>query len=83
MWNGNWTPPLGYKGLRTGYRHACRIKLHRESAGYNRLNIYDWTDERLEWCEENCKNPWSHVDGAWWFDKTNEAIMFKMVFGGQ
>jgi hypothetical protein len=78
----SWTPPLGYKGYRTSYRQACRVKLIRDPAASAALVSHNVVD-MYEWCEENCNHPWSHVDGCWWFDKTNEAVMFKMVFGGR
>lgn len=79
----NWTPPRGYKGLRTIYRQAAKVKIHFSiedlRSGYSQTRRL----EMEQWCEDNCRYNWSHVDGYFWFDKTNEAVLFKMIFGGR
>lgn len=79
----NWTPPRGYYGLRTAYRQVVRVKLRAPEDWYSRQAFFAGAYEREKWCEENCKHHWSYVDGCYWFDKTSEAVLFKMVFGGR
>jgi hypothetical protein len=79
----NWTPPRGYKGLRTGYRQAVRVKLRVPEDYHARVAFFARRSEMEDWCEENCHHSWSHVDGFFWFDKTSEAVLFKMIFGGR
>lgn len=79
-----WNRPRGYKGLRTNYRHAFRIHIRKLSdVRASHKSIYDQQTIMEEWCEENCKHHWSSNHySEWWFDNAQEAIMFKMIFGG-
>ena len=70
-----WNPPRGYKGLRTQYRHAVKVDIHISGPNYKFV-----ISEMINWCEEHCRYNWSLIDRTFWFDKTNEAIMFKMIF---
>jgi len=79
----SWNPPRGYKGLRTGYRHAVKVKVFAPNDPWNRNTYWLWVNDLEDWCEEHCKHHWSHIDGLFWFDKVSEAVLFKMTFGGR
>lgn len=86
-----WSPPRKYKGFRTQYAQAIKVtipkpehvpgrSLYAMGANNNTPRLVEMED----WCEENCKHPWSSFGySVWYFDKMQEAIMFKMIFGGK
>lgn len=78
----SWTPPRGYKGLRTANRQAIRVLLRRPAASSGLKDRYIFQYAMEEWCEKRCKRNWSYVDGYWWFDRMADAVMFKLTFGG-
>jgi len=86
-----WTPPRKYNGLRTQNTHAVKVKIPlpdspRSLGAY--WNHKDAMNARLaemeDWCEEHCTRNWSSFGfTTWYFDRTNEAVLFKMIFGGK
>lgn len=82
----SWTPPRKYKGLRTQHVHAAKVTLPYPD-DWRRRGLYALNPmiaEMEDWCEEFCTRNWSSTGySTWYFDKTSEAIMFKLVFGGK
>ena len=86
-----WNPPRKYKGVRTNYAHAIKVVIPIPERVTRRSLYAMGANDRLpqllameEWCEENCKFNWSSPGyTTWYFDKMQEAIMFKMIFGGK
>jgi hypothetical protein len=86
-----WNPPRKYKGFRTTYTHAIKVtipyperisgrSLYAMGANDNSARLAEMED----WCEEFCRFSWSSMGYCtWYFDKMQEAIMFKMLFGGK
>lgn len=76
-----WNPPRGYKGQRTNYRHAFRVKL-KNLPQWRGTDYYNRLMEMEDWCEANCRRNWScSWIGEWWFDSRGEAVLFKLTFG--
>lgn len=72
----------GYSGKRTEYRHAYRIKLKVPTDRWGLSRFHSSQGERIEWCEEHCTGEWSEQYSTFWFEKRNDALMFKLSFGG-
>jgi hypothetical protein len=91
----SWSPPRKYKGNRTNYVHAIKITIPYPDPGphYGGRSMLMRTGpnpnmvklaEMEDWCEDNCMANWSSFGySTWYFDRMNEAVMFKMIFGGK
>lgn len=91
----SWSPPRKYKGYRTDLTHAIKVTFPRPSIqewkqSRSMLTPKGPSEEMIQlcemeqWCEDNCKANWSSMGCyTWYFDRMNEAVMFKMIFGGK
>jgi hypothetical protein len=81
----SWSPPPKYKGLRTSYKHAAKVLIPCDVTKFRDRLVHNAKyADMIDWCEENCTRNWSSFSYTeWYFDKTNEAVMFKMIFGGR
>jgi hypothetical protein len=73
----------GYRGKRTDYRHAYRIKLTVPTDRWDRTQFLASASDRIDWCEEHCTGEWSEQYSTFWFEKRNDALMFKLTWGGR
>lgn len=73
----------GYRGKRTDYRYAFKVKLFISKDRWAFSNFQATQPDRIDWCEEHCKGEWSVQGSIFWFDKRNDAVMFKLIWGGR
>jgi hypothetical protein len=75
----------GYRGKRTDYRHAFKVTMKPDTDDrWGRANFVSRYGDQIDWCEEHCKGEWSsQYAGLFWFEKRNDALMFKLTWGGQ
>jgi len=77
----DWSPPRGYKGFRTNFRHVVDVHLTWDSKDPHGSKQRRYNAE--DWCEENCHHHWSFCGSVFWFESVKEAVLFKMIWGGK
>ena len=73
----------GYRGKRTNHRHTYRIKLPIPAGRWERSQHLALAGDRIDWCEGNCKGEWSEQFDTFWFEKRDDALLFKLTWGGR